>query len=95
MTDTTDTTAGARQMGERDGFYGLEDFSTKVTPEGLPAMTPEGTAAYREGYARGVANRASGASRLCATGCGLIAVAGDRYCAGCASATDRNAWAEG
>lgn len=34
------------------------------------------------------------APRRCATGCGLRAAEGDRYCGGCGSATDRNAWAD-
>ena len=30
--------------------------------------------------------------RMCATGCGLTAAAGDRYCTACGSATDREGW---
>src|SRR5262249_17455803 len=38
--------------------------------------------------------RPAPATRLCATGCGLAAQPGDRYCAGCGSATDRQGWAQ-
>jgi hypothetical protein len=33
-------------------------------------------------------------ARLCATGCGLAAQPGDRYCTGCGTATDRQGWAQ-